>query len=79
MERERSFADIKIPRTQPDPDQVTYYVYGVDSVTTIKAHGFKVIEGALVFTGRNNNILRVFASGVWKQIVLEGENNDTGY
>ena len=75
MERwERSMDALK-----PDPNLVTYYVYGTDSVTTVKAYGFNVIEGALIFTGKNRNILRVFASGVWKQIVLEGENNDTGH
>ncbi len=81
MERERNriFATNKIVAIERDLDQITYYVYGVDSVTTVKAYGFNVIEGALVFTGKNNCIVRVFASGAWKQIVPEGENNDTGY
>lgn len=69
---------------KPDPELVTYYVYKENSVTTIKAFGFKIIEGALVLTTRNNDIVRVFASGVWKEIIVEARpggsfQNDTGY
>lgn len=64
---------------KPDPQQVTYYVYKQSSVTTVKAYGFKVMEGALVLTDRDGDVIRVFASGVWKEILLEGKNNDTGY
>ncbi len=81
MERERNriFATNKIVAIERDLDQTTYYVYGVDSVTTVKAYCFDIIDGVLLFKSKNNKVVRVFASGVWKQFVPEGENNDTGY
>jgi len=64
-------------RVRPPVDEQTYYVYGINKVTTIKAYSFKIAHnGALVFTGIDGKILRVFAHSAWNEIIVDNGGLD---